>query len=79
MYIYSFLGLRSWSDSRLPAPVNFTFVFLPLGRCNEHLTGLSGYFFPPDYFYRSNTECIWIIEVPSGYSIRVTFYNVEIA
>ena len=81
MYIYSFLELRSWSHSRLPAPVmiNFTFVIVPPGRCNKHLTGLTGSFSPPDYYYRSNTECIWIIEVPRGYSIRVTFYNVGIA
>ena len=79
MMIYIFLlGLRSWSDSRLPAPVNLTFVVLPSGRCNKHLTGLTGSFSPPDYIYRSNTECIWIIEVPRGYSIRVTFYNVKI-
>ena len=55
-------------------------VVLPNGTCNEHLTGKNGSFSPPDYYYQSNTECIWIIEVPEGYdNIHITFYNVEIA
>ena len=74
------LGLRSWSLSRLPPPVksNISPVVLPSGRCNEHLVGHTGTFSPPDSYYRNNTECIWVIEVPEGYSVRVTFYNVEI-
>ena len=74
------LGLRSWSSSRLPPPVksNISPVVLPSGRCNRHLVGSTGRFSPPDLYYRSNTECVWVIEVPEGYSVRVTFYNVQI-
>ena len=74
------LGLRSWSSSRLPPPVTSKIspVVLPSGRCNRHLIGSTGRFSPPDSYYRSNTECIWVIEVPEGYNVRVTFYNVQI-
>ena len=75
---YLFLGLRSWSASRLPPPANVNPFVLPVGRCNRHLSGKTGKFSPPDFYYQSNTECIWIVEVPTGYSIRITFYNVEI-
>ena len=75
---YSFSGFRSWSASRLPPPANVNPFVLPVGRCNRHLSGKTGTFSPPDFYYQSNTECIWIVEVPTGYSIRITFYNVEI-
>ena len=76
--MYPFLGLRSWATSRLPRTSNKNPFTLPPGRCNKHLTGKTGTFSPPDYYYQSNTECIWIIEVPKGYSVRITFYNVDI-
>ena len=76
--MYSLLGLRSWTTSKLLPPADVKPFILPTGTCNRHLTGTSGTFYPPDYYYRSNTECVWIIEVPRGYSIRVTFYNVDI-
>ena len=72
------LGLRSWTTSKLPTPVNVNPFVLPTGTCNRHLTGKTGTFYPPDLYYRSNTECVWIIEVPRGYSVRITFYNVDI-
>ena len=76
--MYTLLGLRLWTTSKLPPPANVNPFVLPTGICNRHLTGKSGTFSPPHFYYRSNTDCNWIIEVPRGYSIRVTFYNVEV-
>jgi len=73
------LGLRSSSVSKLPAKSLTTSspVILPRGRCNKHLTGKTGWFFPPDNPYKSNTDCVWIIEVPKGYCILLTVYNIQ--
>ena len=75
------LGLRSLSESvrmlppkrTTPSPVN-----LPPGRCNEHLVGKTGQFSPPDNPYMNTTDCVWVIEVPKGYTVNLTFYDVQI-
>ena len=74
----SLLGLRTWSESRLPPPITeVSPVVLPFGSCNEYLTGINGSFSPPDSCYKNNTECVWIIEVPRGYGIRITFFEIS--
>ena len=53
-------------------------VTLPPDRCNEHLVGKTGQFSPPDNLYMNNTDCTWVIEVPKGYTVNLTFYDVQI-
>ena len=71
------IALRSWTVSRLPSPnPSVSPVVLPPGRCYRHLTGKTGSFSVPSFYC---IEYVWIIEVPRGYTVNVTFYDVEIA
>ena len=74
------LGLRSSSVSKLPAKSLTTSspVTLPRGRCNKHLIGKTGWFYPPDNSYKSNTDCVWIIKFPKGYYFQLIFYDIEL-
>lgn len=48
---------------------------LPAGiRCGQVMTGLSGTFQSPGYpNHRHNQDCAWVVKVPDGYYIDVTF------
>ena len=77
--MYLLLGLRSWTSSRLPPPADVKPFVLPNSIYHKYLTGKSGKFYPcHDYYYYRNAECSWFIEVPKGYYVKVTFYNVDI-
>ena len=81
LQINFFLGLRSLSESVSMLPPKRTTpspVTLPPGRCNEHLVGITGQFSPPNNLYMNNTDCAWVIEVPRGYTVNLTFYDVQI-
>ena len=56
-----------------PPPI----VLPPTGK---HLKGKSGHFSAPDYPqpYKSNTNRIWIIEVPEGYVVYIQIFNISI-
>jgi len=60
------LGSRSSSVSKLPS------------RCDKYLYGITSWFSPPDNPYKSCTDCVWIIEVPKGYRIVLTIYNIQL-
>ena len=72
-------GLRSSSESRLPpkvpppSPVN-----LSSWNCSEHLIGRSGQFSPPDNPYKSNTNCVWAIEVPKGHGVQLKIDGIDL-
>ena len=74
---FLFLALRSWAVSRLPSPnPSVSPVVIPSGVCYRHLIGKAGSFSVPSFYC---AEYIWIIEVLEGYTVNITFYNVEIA
>ena len=78
-YIMFLLESRSPLPSRLPAKVATPSpVTLPPGGCNRHLLNVTGQIFPPDSPYKSNTTCIWIIEVPKGYEVRLEIHDMEL-
>ena len=78
-YIMFLLESRSPLPSRLPAKVATPSpVTLPPKGCNRHLLNVSGQIFPPDSPYKSNTTCIWIIEVPKGYEVRLEIHDMEL-
>ena len=81
LQINFFLGLRSLSESVSMLPSKRTTpspVTLPTGRYNEHLVGKTGQFSLPNNLYMNNTDCAWVIEVPRGYTVNLTFYDVQI-
>lgn len=54
-------------------------VVLPPGRCNKHIiVAKTVRITPPDSPYKSNTTCIWIVEIPTGYYIQLEIYNLQL-
>ena len=77
------LELRGTSTSQLPPKRASTISVPPIvpPSNGKHLKGKSGRFSPPNYPqpYKSNTDNVWIIEVPEGYRIYIQIFNIRIA
>ena len=53
---------------RLPADVQ---------SCGKVLTGMNGSFSSPNYpqHYPENATCRWVIQVPKGFTLKITFHS----
>ena len=82
MYIHCnscvlFLALRPWTASKLPpASPPVSPVVLPSGICYRHLKSRNSTFTVPSFYCLSY---VWIIEVPEGFTVKITFYSVDTA
>jgi len=78
--IHASLEIRGPSESRLPPKESVTPAPTLLPPNDKHLKGKSGDFSAPDFPqpYKSNTDYVWIIEVPDGYVAYIQIFGISI-
>ena len=72
--------IRGPSESQLPPKEGVTPAPTLLPPNDKHLKGKSGHFSAPDFPqpYKSNTDYVWIIEVPDGYDASIQIFGISI-